>query len=181
MDHIIELKKRQLSQFKDKTNFNKWLEIIGTELNELEQVMTDMKNNLSIQTATGVYLDKIGLEILQAPPRPLGMSDNNYRAICYAQILLNTYNGNCQQLLDFFKILGSTSIVFKEYYDFCLVDIQYNNIDPLVFSPTKILELLESSTHPIQFDLTYFTDLPFVFDGDMSGLGFDEGELGASA
>jgi hypothetical protein len=181
VDHIIELKKRQLSQFKDKPNFNKWLEIIGTELNEIEQVMYDMKNKLSVQTAEGIYLDKIGTEILQSSARPLGMSDNNYRAICYAQILLNTYGGNCQQLLDFFKILGSTSIVFKEYYEYCLVNINYNNIDPSIFSPTTILQLLETSTHPIQFDLTYFTDLPFVFDGDMSGLGFDEGELGLSS
>jgi hypothetical protein len=31
-----------------------------------------------------------------------------------------------QQLLDFFKILGSTSIAFKEYYEYCLVNINYN-------------------------------------------------------
>lgn len=176
MNYNEELKIKQLSQFKESPNFNKWLEIYSSQLQDIEDAGQTIIDELHLANVEGAVLDRFG-EILGTPKRSIGMTDNTYRGLNYGQILLNIYRGTRQELLDFFKILGATSIIYKEFYP-AKVEIQYNNILPSILSPSTIKNMLIKATHPIGWEVSYFTDTPFVFDGDPSGFGFDVGELG---
>jgi hypothetical protein len=178
MNYEQELKNKQLSQFKEAPSFNKWLEIYAKQLQDIEDAGQSIIDHLHLADVGGVVLDRFGY-ILGTPKRTVGMNDNTYRGLNYGQILLNIYQGTRQELLQFFKLLGATSVIYKEYYP-AKVEIQYNNISPAVLSPTTIKNMLIKATHPIGWEISYFTDAPFVFEGDSTGFGFDVGELGTN-
>lgn len=59
-DHTESMKKHLLGQFTGKPVFEAFLTAIGGELNELEQMFTDLRDKRWIDTAEGAQLDGIG-------------------------------------------------------------------------------------------------------------------------
>lgn len=59
-DHIESMKSHMLGQFVGKPVFEAFLTAIGGELNELEQMFTDLRDKRWIDTAEGAQLDGIG-------------------------------------------------------------------------------------------------------------------------
>jgi len=177
MGQIVDrLKGRLIEIFRESPNINRSLEIYGEELEELQLAADDFLENFNLANVEGTVLDKFG-ELLTAPPRQVGMSDTVYRNVCYAQILINIYKGTIDELLAFFTTLGATGITYRELGN-ANVRIQYTGLDPAVFPPSLILTTLRGGTHPITYDISYYTATPFGFLGNPNAYPFGTGTLG---
>lgn len=173
---VDRLKERLVQQFKESPNINRSLEIYGEELEELQVVFQDLRDNLNLANIEGIVLDEYA-RIICAPQRTVGMSDNLYRNVLYAQILINTYKGTSDELLAFFTTLGATGVTYQELGN-ATVRIQYTGLTPAVFPPSLILTSIRKGTHPITFDISYYTPTPFGFLGNPNAYGFGTGSLG---
>jgi hypothetical protein len=177
MGIIVErLQERLPQQFKESPNINRWLEIVGEEYEELQEVIDIMITDFNVDKVEGVVLDMFG-KLLNAPIRTIGMSDTTYRNVLYAQILLNTYNGTIEPLLAFFTTIGATGITYRELGS-ATARIQYTNLDPSVFPPKLLLTSIKKGKHPFTLDLVYYTSTPFGFKGNPSACPFGTGTLG---
>lgn len=173
---IDSLKSKQLTQFQESTNFNVFLEVLGGQLEDIQDVIDDMIVNFNLEKAFGTTLDNFGI-LVGAPKRLVGMSDLTYRNVCMAQVLINTYKGTQEELLAFFRTLGATDIKYREYGK-AAVRIQYTGLTPEDFPPSLILQTVRYGTHPITFDISYYTEKPFGFLGNPEAYGLNDGELG---
>lgn len=60
VDYLSEAKERETEQFKNKEVFNKYLELLLTDQVYLQEVLKDVMQNRSLDTAEGYQLDVIG-------------------------------------------------------------------------------------------------------------------------
>lgn len=171
------LKAKQLTQFQESNNFNIFFDVLGKQLEDIQDCIDNMITNFNLEKAEGTVLDYFG-KLVNAPTRLIGMSDLVYRNVCMAQVLINTYKGTQEELLAFFLTLGATDVKFRELGKAC-VRIQYTGLHPDVFPPSLILQTVRYGTHPITFDISYYTDTPFGFLGNPEAYPLNIGTLGA--
>jgi len=90
VDHISIGQERAVSYFKDKDNFLKLLEIILTQLQELETGLIDLSEIKDLSNITGIWLDYIG-KIVGFSRQGLG--DEAYRSALKLKIAVNNSDG----------------------------------------------------------------------------------------
>jgi len=168
-----------LSQFRSTTgNLPAFLGVFLSQVQILETVITPGIEYLYLANATGWALDQIGDRV--GWPRPAygasATSDSAYRIEIYAQIAENESYGTVPDLYNILRSLQLLSVRIGPIYPATL-DVQYRN-DSATLTGANIRTILERSSHPIAFDITEHSLIPFVFDGDGDGYGFDAGELG---
>lgn len=77
VDYLDQARELVTEQFKDKTIFDKYLQLILIELATLQGVFKDLMQLRSIDTATGTQLDNIGY-IIGQPRELLNVSDSPF-------------------------------------------------------------------------------------------------------
>ena len=173
-DKILDL---LLTQFQDSPNIKYLLENFSIEA-DVYQTALNQVLALTLANAPGNLLDRYGA-MIGAVNRQSGQSDEQYRPLVFAQLLINTYKGSVEELLTFFRVLGATQVYYKEYPP-ARVYIQYNNIPETYLPLNAIVLILDKGIHPITLFLTRVTDGYFGFEDDPLALGFDEGILADS-
>ena len=86
-----------LSQFKNRENFGKFLDVINAQWQQLEYVLKDIYDKTrNLDAAIGAQLDGIG-EIIGL--RRANLDDEHYRSALRFQILLNNSGGESEFLI----------------------------------------------------------------------------------
>lgn len=149
-DYKKKLKDDLLEQFKDKSNLNDLMEVIGVQLNDLHLFFEQLQNERSIDTAVGKQLDRIGDIVVftrDEVSRQTGKNDDEtYRRYIIYKILKNT----CQ----------------CTYYDIMSVINMFWNGPPLIYSeslddPAKIRFYFDA-TPELQDEILY---IPYIKAG----------------
>lgn len=163
-NHIEQALERLLEQYKGKIRIEGLISALVEQIQDLEDVVFDLPEDLTIETASGIQLDLIGTIVVQDR---LGFSDDVYKALLRAKIGENVSTSTPEDIIDVTKLLtGATLVHFQEYFpagygisinisvDPSLIDFFYRRIDRV--DPAGVrLEAL------ICFD----PDEPFAFDG----------------
>lgn len=98
-------------QWKTKDKFFSMLEKIGIQYNDIEDALFEIKDDLTLATATGIQLDIIG-NILGFPRE--GRDDESYRTILFLKGELNVSAGTPETLIKAAEILYNATRV--EYF-----------------------------------------------------------------
>ena len=146
-------------------------------LEELEDLLQDLKTDLWLDVATGQQLDNLG-KILGCTRS--GMTDDQYRFRLWIQVGMNTCNGKADQIIviadllwgpDWIQILESNPVNTARCMYLC-VRLAAGAIAP----PADITDLLQHLA-PGGVALWFtsaLADAPFGFDDDTLGDHFDE-------
>lgn len=114
INHTSRMIGRLILQYKDAENLQAIISAIGNELEELEQVNSDLLNLRSIYTATNAQLDGWG-EILDVPRA--GRTDDEYRARLFIKIAEITSEGTAEDLIQLYlNLMDADWIEFHDYY-----------------------------------------------------------------
>jgi hypothetical protein len=180
IDHVEQAKDRLLSQMKYLPNITKKMDIIGKQIQELENVFFEIYLKRIIENATDNTLELIGENI--DIPRPLtglaSINDNAYKGLIYSKIFEHISNGTAQEVNSILSLFGATKIFHVDIYP---ASILINLKGVLLLSIEDIKKSLIKSTLPIEIDIVNYTsNTPFGFDGDLEAHGFNDGELSTS-
>ena len=113
-NHVQKSIERLLQQYKDKPVIKALIESFVEQVQFIEDALTDLNDNRSINTAIGVQLDRLG-DILGIDRN--GLSDEDYRARLKIKIVQNISNGEPDRLINVYSfLLGATQVQFQEHY-----------------------------------------------------------------
>lgn len=174
-NHADLAKRRVLEQFKGSPRLLGMLDGLCINIQELENVFFDIKDNLSIFNSTGVNLDIWG-DILNQPRNGLS-DDTEYRIVLLAKIAQNVSQGTAEELIALLTLLTNpTKIIYSE--------LQPAELVMTILSPTPIgsYELIRSVMQKakaagVKFNvLVVASEHPFSFaeDPDIDGRGFGD-------
>lgn len=111
---INEMKELLLSQFSNSPNIQKWIEIWGDQVQELEAEWFDLIESLGIDTAYGYGLDLIGKEVQELRQ---GKNDTDYRNAILTKIFINNSSGTPEEVISATKqITGASNVYYSEQY-----------------------------------------------------------------
>ena len=176
-NYSAKLKERMLGQWRNAPNSNIVLEAIADEMQELENAIYDVLLYRNIQNGTYKILDLFGTVLDET--RPLNMSDDDYKKILLAKIIVNRSEGKRSDIINILKTLGATGIFAQDLYP-ATMQINYTGIDDTFLTVSEVKELLEKGTHPIKFDISSYESDYFGFAGDPLALGFGDGRFGGT-
>lgn len=137
------------------------------QIQEIEDVLFQLLLNRSIDTATGVQLDRVGRIV--GLRRAGSQSDSDYRELLLIQIQSNLSNGEINRFIQILKsFTGSTTVSITELFPAALQaifdgnapDDIHNRMDAVLAGGVELVL--------IQAELTDY----FGFDGDPDALGF---------
>jgi len=165
-DHADRAKTLLLSQYKDKTNFTKIIDIFGGKIQELETVYFELMLDRALSTAVGVQLDGLG-DILGE--ERLARSDSDYRAALSIRIKINISSGEPETLIDVFAALtDATTVQYSEFYP---AGAQLTSDGSTL--PTNLADGMYSiAPATVSLILIIMSGTPFTFEGDPDGAGF---------
>ncbi len=113
-DHVVSGLGKLISQYSDSENVKFLLQTFLEELQELEDVNSELLVQDSIATATGVQLDGIGEHLGR---RREGLSDTDYRKILNTQKILNAGEGQYSTALQMWRaVLESPTATLEEEF-----------------------------------------------------------------
>lgn len=176
--HETDALARLLQQYKGSTNLRAILSAFVGQVQELEDVLNDLPDTRSIDTATGASLDKIGGTV--GMPRPLGTDDDVYRVLILGRIGLNISQGETERVIGMYSLFTQSDAVQMQEYQPASISLMSDGaIVPGV--EDMLGEFLEAVTAAgvavLYFGLHDPTN-PFVFAGGIGG-GF--GDVGDTA
>ena len=116
---------------------------IGTvdQLQEIEDFLYDLLTKRDVNTAEGVWLDKIGKIVGRS--RVSGQSDDEYRLFLKMQITLNRSTGAPETLIQALTILTDSS--FVELKEFFPGAVQLDFTGTVTGSPQSLLSLMDDA------------------------------------
>lgn len=88
----------------DGSNISKLIDIIKSELKEINEVKDELAYQKDVDKATGIYLDRIGANIGQQRG---SLSDDQYRILIKSKIQQNLSPGDINNLLDYISAILS--------------------------------------------------------------------------
>lgn len=128
-DHFAKAKNRLIEQYKGKPKVEGIIEALVTPLQEIENVLQQLKTERWIDSAIGIQLDKIG-EIVGIE-RDYEQEDEDYRLIIKSKIIMNLNQGTPEEVIAAAKFfIGAIFIWYLEVYP-AAVDIFSSNIVPV--------------------------------------------------
>lgn len=170
-DHLERSLKRLISQYKDSPNIESILRVYGPEIQQLENMFSDIFTKTIFLQSEGEQLDRIGL-ILNQPRQ--GLSDLDYKTVLIGKIAEYNSEGTPEDLINIYSILtDAQQIQYEEIYpaNFRLHATNANPIGTLL-QVSKSLERAKPAG--VGSSATVSTANPFVFEGDPDGNGFDD-------
>jgi hypothetical protein len=112
-DYVAQAKARLLEQYKNSTNLSSVIEALVVQLQETEGMFIDLRDNRTLDNATGTTLDMIGSIVGVA--RIVGEADEPYRLRVRQGIFKNRSQGTPEILIEVVtNFTLSTSILFFE-------------------------------------------------------------------
>jgi hypothetical protein len=96
-DHITRAKIRLIEQYKGKPKVEGVIEALVKPLQEIEDVLQQLKTERWVDSAVGVQLDKIG-EIV-GMEREYEQGDEDYRLLIKAKIIMNLNQGTPEEVI----------------------------------------------------------------------------------
>lgn len=165
-DHVDRAKRRLLMQYKDKPLLEGLLSALVEQLQEIEDVMFDLKDGRSIYNATGLQLDHWGDVVGRSRQ---GISDDDiYRTILFIKIAENTSEGTPEDVIDIFgSMLQATRVEYSEMYpaSFIMTAI---GADSITGNTSDVIRAVNAAK-PAGVESQYLAagpDESFGFDGD---------------
>lgn len=167
VDHVTSGLGKLISQYSDSPNVRFLLQTFLEELQEIEDVNTELLLQDNIATAEGVQLDGIGEHLGK---RREGLSDVDYREVLNIQKVLNAGEGQFSTALQMWQVLtGSSTATMEE--EFPAGVKLYSDVG----APTLQTIQLFTQTLPItvtaSITSSFSANPAFCFDGG-SGEGF---------
>lgn len=115
LNHVEAAKARLLEQYKRKTRLGGLIESFVKQIQDLEDLASNLNTERSVDTATGAQLDGIG-SIVGRTRNP-GQSDADYRFDIRAKIIQNLTKGTPEEFISAAAFLLSADLVwFREVY-----------------------------------------------------------------
>ena len=118
-----------LSQFKDKSNINAFVDVVVSELQELENALTDLQEVRTLRGSYGPYLDEIGRRLKVERGN---YADDDYKTAIKIAMAKKTSSATAEDILFIVELLtGDTEVVLTNNYPymmeltgylFCLAD-----------------------------------------------------------
>lgn len=166
----VEIAKNYLlSQFKDKPNILALVDVLVTELQELENTIIELQNVRTISGARGWWLDRIG-DDLDTPRN--GYNDGDYKTILRIEMLKKTASASIEDIIRVLSLLSNDSelrVSNPNKYLIEAVGYMFDIKDVMVSSVADLFPL-NSRKLIVQRDIT-----PFKFS--TAGQGFGSGSL----
>lgn len=99
-DHAAQMRDLLVTQFKDSTHWNAMLNVIGAQIQELEDALYGVLATKAIATATGDALDGLGdiLGVTRSTESG-GLSDADFRLVLTAQVIAVANSGEPAAML----------------------------------------------------------------------------------
>lgn len=125
LDHQAQALKRLVTRFQTSVLVNKLVASFMPAIQELEQMFVDLGTMRTLANAQGVNLDNLGTLIGLA--RSPGDDDDTYRRKLYAEVKVNTSQGQPEQLIQVFQLFTAAQMVllFEEFPGEFIVDSEY--------------------------------------------------------
>ena len=130
LTHKVEALDRLPEQFKDKPNLAALFNIIGNQIQELDNVLIDTLYVLDLDNSVGAQLDLTGK--LLGLTRGSGTSDDDYREQLKGQIFINRSDGTETYVSSAFEIIAEAS-------NFTITELG---------NATTVYEVLEANFNP---------------------------------
>jgi len=170
-DHKEQAKAKLLMQYKGKPKIEGTVDALVIQLQELEDVLTDLRTKrLSIDDAEGFQLDKIGEIINQTRGN---LTDVDYRLLLKVRILITISNCEPETVIHIFNLLTkSTATDYRE--DFPAEHSFYSNVPIDITKVDMIRGFLEdASLGGVLVGVlgSYDPDNAFAFDGVLTNTG----------
>lgn len=127
-DHVARAKNRLIEQYRGKPRVEGIVEALVTPLQDIEDVLLQLKTERWIDSAVGIQLDKIGKIV--GLERDYGQEDEDYRLLIKAKIVMNLNQGTPEEIIAAAKFfIGSIFIWYLEVYP-AAVDIFSSTVIP---------------------------------------------------
>lgn len=166
----VEIAKNYLlSQFKDKPNILALVDVLVTELQELENTIIELQNVRTISGARGWWLDRIG-DDLDTPRN--GYNDGDYKTILRIEMLKKTASASIEDIIRVLSLLSNDNELRVSNPNKYLIEaVGYMfDIKDVMLSSVADLFPLNSRKLIVQREIT-----PFKFA--TAGHGFGNGSL----
>ena len=162
---------RLLYQFQDKTYIEGLVTSFTDQLQDIEDVIFDVRDDRWIDTASGTQLDNLGA-IVGAERG--GRSDADYKNLIIAQIGRNTSKGRATDIFTIFNLLTSSDRCYLVQLFPAAIGI-YADHDITSLNTDDIKDFLELALAAgVSLDEVgyYLEDEAFGYDGDPANLGY---------
>jgi hypothetical protein len=167
VDLVSRAKGLLLNQFKDKTNINKIVDILVSQVQELDNTLINLQEVRRLDNAHGIYLDNIG-ERLKVTRTSL--DDDDYRTAIKVRMLKNKSRGTLKEVED---IISLMTYNLPHYIE---------NTNPYVVELSAYLACLNTPAglelikelFPVNVGVRVMntTSTPFGFEGNSNAKGF---------
>lgn len=176
--HVADAKARLLEQYKGKPGMEALIEKLVAPLQELEDTFIALSIERTIDDADGIQLDKLGDIVgIERSSLPDPLDDEAYRQRIRAKVLVNISNGEPETLIQVYRLLTQSGLVFLEE-NFPAGVALMGDVPPFNLSDANlIVDLLEAAAAAgVRIDTlgTFDPDEPFAFEGPIFGLGFGD-------
>ena len=128
---------RLLEQYRDSPNLAASLRVFVDQVQEVETAMWALITETSLDTATGIWLDRIGAIVGEARE---GAADTDFRAFIRARIVANKSSGLLEELIDVIVAASggvSPGLTIRELYP-AAIELTVGGIVPMADVPRLI-------------------------------------------
>jgi len=113
-NHVEQAKSRLTSQYQNTQGLLRYIEIIATRIQVLEDAMFTLLTDRWLENAEGVQLNLIGQIVGEGR---LGRNDETYKEALDTRITLNISGGEPERIIDYLvRVFGAADVRYKEMY-----------------------------------------------------------------
>lgn len=175
VSHNSEALKRLIGQYVDSQKFKDLISSLIVPIQEIEGVLGQLNTLRMLFVATGVQLDNIGKIVGLA--RFPGDGDETYRQKIFAEIKVNTSEGEPERVIETFQLFtGALLVILIEWFP-AEVSVESEYLPPDQATVDLLLGIIEKVLPAgVRCDsiLTFDATEAFAMEGSLPGLGFDD-------